>query len=96
MHPAATGGSWKDFPFGYTALLLLLLTGFHEHQQPGAEAATVDYSIQELLTKSFPHRISEDIYLDPCKAGKEELSEFMEQKKLSHTHTHKTTSPEEL
>lgn len=31
---------------------------------------TGDFSIQQLLNKRFPHRISDDIYLDPCKAGK--------------------------
>ncbi|KAJ8980750.1 hypothetical protein NQ317_013755 [Molorchus minor] len=28
------------------------------------------YSIEELITRVFPKKISKDIYLDPCKAGK--------------------------
>lgn len=37
---------------------------------PQSAASADDFSIHELLTKRFPHRISDDIYLDPCKAGK--------------------------
>ena len=28
-----------------------------------------EFTIHELMNKRFPHRISGDIYLDPCKAG---------------------------
>lgn len=35
---------------------------------PQSAASADDFSIHELLTKRFPHRISDDIYLDPCKA----------------------------
>ena len=28
------------------------------------------WTVRQLLTQHFPHRISDDIYLDPCKAGK--------------------------
>lgn len=38
---------------------------------PQSAASADDFSIHELLTKRFPHRISDDIYLDPCKAGKQ-------------------------
>ena len=28
-----------------------------------------EFTVQQLLSEHFPHRISDDIYLDPCKAG---------------------------
>lgn len=45
-------------------LILLAFTGIWA----GAAAEPRRYSVQELLENSFKHRISDDIYLDPCKA----------------------------
>jgi hypothetical protein len=33
------------------------------------------WTVSQLLTQDFPHRISDDIYLDPCKAGRNMLIE---------------------
>lgn len=44
--------------------------------QPVESHLAEEFSIQQLLTKRFPHRISDDIYLDPCKAGNKTLSYF--------------------
>lgn len=63
----------KPFIAGLFRVLLIVTwvvsAGSH---QPGARSSD-EFTIQQLLTKRFPHRISDDIYLDPCKAGKKVL-----------------------
>lgn len=44
----------------FACLVAVLSTTSAVHRQ---------FSVGELTGKQFPHRISDDIYLDPCKAG---------------------------
>ncbi len=41
--------------------LMSLASTVHSHK--------TDFSIHQLMDRHFPHRISDDIYMDPCKAG---------------------------
>ena len=53
--------------------LVIVAAAFLIGPQPAESHSDDDFSIQQLLTKRFPHRISDDIYLDPCKAGKNKI-----------------------
>ena len=58
VHPAQWGG-W----------MLLVATTMMAATTSVVAYSHPQFSIQQLMTASFPHRISDDIYMDPCKAG---------------------------
>ncbi|XP_046641719.1 tolloid-like protein 1 [Daphnia pulicaria] len=71
MHPSITSRTAVRRPpvivlfhVGLAVVASALLVG----PQPVESHLAEEFSIQQLLTKRFPHRISDDIYLDPCKA----------------------------
>lgn len=79
MHPSITSRTAVRRPpvivlfhVGLAVVASALLVG----PQPVESHLAEEFSIQQLLTKRFPHRISDDIYLDPCKAGNKTLSYF--------------------
>lgn len=42
-----------------------------EKEWPDIEKPHFKYTMDQLLTANFPKRTSDDIFLDPCKSGKE-------------------------
>lgn len=72
MHPSVTGRTADGRPsvMALFYVILVIVSTLVSGSQAVASRSVEDFSIQQLLTKRFPHRISDDIYLDPCKAGK--------------------------
>ena len=68
MHPSVTSHTARPSVIVLFRLGLIVACAFLA--RPVTSHTSDNFSIQQLLTKRFPHRISDDIYLDPCKAGK--------------------------
>lgn len=43
------------------------------------------WTVRQLLTQHFPHRISDDIYLDPCKAGRKYVNQTIAEDNVCRT-----------
>jgi hypothetical protein len=80
MHPSITSRTAARRPSVIVLFhvgLVIIALAFLIAPQPAESHSTQDFSIQQLLTKRFPHRISDDIYLDPCKAGKTKTNKHL-------------------